>query len=114
MLVSENEQNDFVGYIPVSAATSNVYPAPLIENSNTDQEIETLTRTSSFDQETAIVAHNQSFHQENDYSKYFNTAENFNDIVRTLLITLLSLINAYKTNDIPFMIYSLLSQEFRS
>ncbi|CAL9215873.1 unnamed protein product [Arabidopsis halleri] len=78
LLVSENEQNDFVGYIPVSAATSNVYPSPLIENSNTDQE--TLTRTSSFDQETAIVAHNQSFHQEDDYSKYFNTAENFNDI----------------------------------
>ncbi|KAG7597908.1 hypothetical protein ISN44_As06g022180 [Arabidopsis suecica] len=78
LLASENEQNDFVGYIPVSAATSNVYPSPLIENSNTDQE--TLTRTSNFDQETAIVAHNQSFHQEDDYSKYFNTTENFNDI----------------------------------
>jgi len=84
LLVSENEHNDFVGYNPVSAATSDVFPSPLIENSNIDQE--TLTRTSSsFDQETAIVAHNQSFHQDDDYSKYLTTAENFNDMVRTLL-----------------------------
>ncbi|KAG7655158.1 hypothetical protein ISN44_As01g022580 [Arabidopsis suecica] len=79
LLVSENEHNDLVGYNPVSAATSDVFPSPLIENSNTDQE--TLTRTSSsFDQETAIVAHNQSFHQDDDYSKYLTTAENFNDM----------------------------------
>ncbi|XP_019097909.1 PREDICTED: uncharacterized protein LOC104776332 [Camelina sativa] len=83
LLVSENEHNNLVGLVPFSAATNDVFSSPLVENSNTDQG--TLTRTPSFEQQTAIVPQNQSFHQEEDYSKYFNTVENFHDMSSCVL-----------------------------
>ncbi|CAH8357139.1 unnamed protein product [Eruca vesicaria subsp. sativa] len=71
LLVSQNEHSDIVPYIPVSAATNDVYPPSLMEYPRTDQEM--LTRNPSFDQE--IVTQNQSFHLVDDYSRSTNALQ---------------------------------------
>lgn len=71
MLASQNEHSAIVPFVPVSAATNDVYPPSLIENPDTDQEA--LTRNSSFDQE--IVAQYQSFHPQDDYSRSINALQ---------------------------------------
>ncbi|KAL0795225.1 hypothetical protein Bca101_066602 [Brassica carinata] len=70
-LASQNEHSEIVPFVPVSAATNDVYPPSLIENPDTDQEA--LTRNSGFDQE--IVTQNQSFHPQDDYSRSINALE---------------------------------------
>ncbi|KAL0704902.1 hypothetical protein Bca4012_071327 [Brassica carinata] len=71
LLASQHEHREMVPYVPVSAATNDVYPPSLVENPNTDQE--TLTRNPSFDQER--VTQNQSFRHVDDYSRSINALQ---------------------------------------